>query len=179
MRQKWHISISEFYVSSLVLKIHSSVVDKNKRRLPHMYFRLFMIAGLLISSCAWGVDRRPAVEDFVGIEVEHPEAAPQGPESLVNLEKDIETIQAEAYTVKKVERKPTFHEESNPAPWTPLNIAAVTLILGLPLLSWLFVVNRFRKRASVESASNVEVLEKYRREREQSRKKEDAERKAS
>lgn len=144
-----------------------------------MHFRLFMIAGLLISSFAWGVNRKPAVEDFVGIEVEHPEAAPQGPESLVNLEKDIQTIQAEAYTVKKVAKKPTFHEEATPAPWTATNTVAVILIIGLPLFSWLMVMNRLRKRASVESASNVEVLEKYRREREQARKKEEAERKAS
>lgn len=144
-----------------------------------MHFRLFMIVGLLVSGHAFSVDRKPAVEDFVGIEVDHPEAAPQGPESLVNLEKDIQTIQAEAYTVKKAPKNATFHQEDGPAPWNATTTAAVILILGLPLMSWLIVMNRLRKRAGVESASNVEVLEKYRREREQSRRKEETERKAS
>ncbi len=144
-----------------------------------MHFRLFMIAGLLVSSLAWAADRRPAVEDFVGIEVEHPESTPQGSEPLVNLEKDIQTIQAEAYTVKSVSKKPVFHQEPGPSPWNSTNTVAVIFIIGLPLMSWLFVMNRLRKRAGVECASNVEVLEKYRRERELSRKREDSERKAS
>lgn len=142
-----------------------------------MQFRSFIIVGLLLSSVAWGVDRRPAVEDFVGIEVDHPEATPQPADSLVNLEKDIQTIHAEAYTVKSA-KKPTFDSASENS-WGVLNSMAVLLIIGLPLFSWLVVMNRLRKRASVESASNVEVLERYRREREKSRKKEDYERKAS
>jgi hypothetical protein len=143
-----------------------------------MQFRSFIIIGLLLSSVAWGVDRRPAVEDFVGIEVDHPESVPQGTDSLVNLEKDIQTIHAEAYTVKSSPKKASFTEPSE-SHWSILNSMAVLLTIGLPLISWLFVMNRLRKRASLESASNVEVLEKYRRERELGRKKEVSERKAS
>jgi hypothetical protein len=142
-----------------------------------MLFRTLIIAGILISSVAWGVNRKPAVEDFVGIEIEHPETTPQGTDSLENLGKDIQTIHAEAYTVKKAPK--TFKSESSVPQWSVLNTMALILIIGLPLFSWLMVMNRMRKRASVESASNVEVLERYRREREQARKKEEAERKAS
>ncbi len=143
-----------------------------------MQFRLFIITGLLLSSVAWGVDRRPAVEDFVGIEVDHPESTPHGSDTLVDLGKDIQTIHAEAYTVKSAPKKTGFSSPAETS-WGVVNSMAVLLIIGLPLLSWLFVMNRLRKRASVESASNVEVLEKYRREREQGRKKEDFDRKAS
>ncbi|MES2527647.1 MAG: hypothetical protein V4598_11195 [Bdellovibrionota bacterium] len=142
-----------------------------------MHFRTFIILSFLLSSQVWAVGRKPAVEDFVGIDIEHPETTPQGTDSLVNLEKDIETISAEAYTVKKP--KKTFEPQSETITWTFTNTMAIVLILGLPLFSWLFVMNRLRKRAGVESASNVEVLEKYRREREQSKKKEDLSRKAS
>lgn len=144
-----------------------------------MQLRSFIIVGLLFSSVAWGVDRRPAVEDFVGIEVEHPEATPLPADSLVNLEKDIQTIHAEAYTVKSAPKKTIFSSTVETSDWGLVNSMAVIFIVGLPLFSWLFVMNRLRRRASVESASNVEVLERYRREREQSRKKEDIERKAS
>lgn len=149
------------------------------RRLPNMQFRSFIIIGLLLSSVAWGVDRRPAVEDFVGIEVDHPESTPQGTDSLVNLEKDIQTIHAEAYTVKHAPKKTSFEANNETSSWGVVNSMALILFIGLPLFSWLFIMNRLRKRASVESASNVEVLEKYRREREMSRKREEAERKAS
>ncbi len=143
-----------------------------------MHFRTFIILSFLLSSQVWAIGRKPAVEDFVGIEIDHPESTPQGSESLVNLEKDIETISAEAYTVKKP--KKTIETQSDSAiTWNFTNTMAIVLILGLPLFSWLFVMNRLRKRAGVESASNVEVLEKYRREREQSKKKEDLSRKAS
>lgn len=142
-----------------------------------MLFRTLIIASILLSSVAWGVNRKPAVEDFVGIEIEHPETTtPQGTGSLEDLGKDIQTIHAEAYTVKKAPK--TF--QSDPAPqWSIVNTMALILILGLPLFSWLMVMNRMRKRASLESASNVEVLERYRRDRELTKKREEAERKAS
>ncbi len=143
-----------------------------------MHFRIFIILTVLVSANCWAQGRKPAVEDFVGIEIEHPEPAPQGTESLVNLEKDIQTIHAEAYTSVKTSPKavPVVMTETK---WSVLDSMALVLILGLPLFSWLFVMNRLRKRASVESASNVEVLEKYRREREMARKKEEELRKAS
>lgn len=144
-----------------------------------MHFRLLIAVVLFSSSLAWGIGRKPAVEDFVGIEVDHPETTPQGSESLVNLERDIQTIEATAYTVKPVPKKPTLIPESTVSPWSTTNAVALAFILGLPLFSWLAVMSRLRKRASLESASNVEVLERYRKERELSRKKDSDERKAS
>ena len=142
-----------------------------------MVFRTLILAGILLSSSVWGVGRKPAVEDFVGIDMEHHEPTPQGTDSLENLGKDIQTIHAEAYTVRKTPK--TLESSSSIPEWNLGNIMALVLILGLPLFSWLLVMNKMRKRASVESASNVEVLERYRREREQSRKKENGGRKAS
>lgn len=143
-----------------------------------MHFRTFIICALLVSSTlVWGVGRKPAVEDFVGIEVDHPETVPQGTESLVNLEKDIQTIEAQAYT-KTTQKKPEI-VDSTESTWSVVDTMTVVMFMGLPLLSWLFIMNRLRKKASLESASNVEVLEKYRREREQARKRDESERKAS
>ena len=145
-----------------------------------MHFQTFIICALLISSTlAWGVDRRPAVEDFVGIEVDHPETTPQGTDSLVNLEKDIQTIHAEAYTSVKSSPKKEVFSTSSELPWSVTNIVSVFMLMTLPLFVWFVVMNRLRKKASVECASNVEVLEKYRRDREQARKREESERKAS
>jgi hypothetical protein len=143
-----------------------------------MHFRTFIILGFLLSGQIWGeVGRKPAVEDFVGIEIEHPETTPQGTDSLVNLEKEIQTISAEAYTLKA--RKKSIQTRPETITWSVTNTMAIVVFMGLPLISWLFVMNRLRKRASIESASNVEVLEKYRLQREQSRKKEELTKKAS
>lgn len=142
-----------------------------------MHYRTFIILSFLLSGHVWGVDRKPAVEDFVGIEIDHPETTPQGTDSLVNLEKEIQTISAEAYTVKAP--KKSMVSQPSPIIWSATNTIAFVLFLGLPLFSWLFVMNRLRKRAGVDSASNVEVLEKYRRDREQSKKNEAVSKKAS
>ncbi len=143
-----------------------------------MHFRTLIIAGLLVSGMTWAQGRKPAVEDFVGIEIEHPETTPQASESLVNLEKDIQTINAEAYTsVKTNTRK--FAEPDAPTPWSVTNTVAIVMLISLPFMTWLMVMNRLRKKATAESASNVEVLEKYRKERELAKKKEESIRKAS
>lgn len=143
-----------------------------------MHFRTLIIVGLLVSGMSWAQGRKPAVEDFVGIEIEHPESTPQASESLVNLEKDIQTIHAEAYT--SVKTKPAkFSEPEASAPWSVTNTMAIVMLMGLPFMTWLMVMNRLRKKATAESASNVEVLEKYRKERELAKKKEESIRKAS
>ena len=43
---------------------------------------------------------------------------------------------------------------------------AISFALGLPMLVWFMVMSHLKKKASLESASNIEVLEKYRKERE-------------
>ncbi len=45
-----------------------------------MYFRTLAFTLLVLSQVCYAQGRRPAVEDFVGIEVEHPENTPQGTE---------------------------------------------------------------------------------------------------
>lgn len=102
--------------------------------------------------------RGPAVEDFVGIEVEQ---APDthGAELLYNLEQDVNLISQ----VETTPGKTTTSTESKP--WTTSAIFALVTLLGLPLLTWSLVMNYFRKKAQVESAANLEILENYRRQK--------------
>lgn len=142
-----------------------------------MRFPAFILTVCLISGLAYaGPGRSPAVEDFVGIEVAEPEGAlPQGKESLFNLEQDmqqLEKIEAEAYVTARP--TPKVHSMSEEKfEWNPTNITAAIILSLLPLLSWYTAVSHLRRKASVESASNIEVLEKYRREREARKKQED------
>lgn len=138
-----------------------------------MGFRLFVLSILLISTLTYAQGRKPAVEDFVGIEVSEEKVTPRGNETLFNLEQDISKIEAEK-DKPLVKKAPVA---TSPSGLGALTIMAITLGLTLPALVWFMVMSHLRKKASVESASNIEVLEKYRRDRE--KKTEDSVKKAS
>lgn len=128
-----------------------------------MIFRTLALCLLLLSSFSFAQGRKPAVEDFVGIEVDQAEATPHGSETLYNLEQDLNKINAQ-------KNQPSQKVTSAPAPastsWSMTAIIGLSLLLGLPLLVWLMMMSHLKKKASLESASNIEVLEKYRKERE-------------
>lgn len=135
-----------------------------------MHFRLLGLSLLLSTSFAWSAPgRAPAVEDFVGIEVEQVEGTP-GNESLYNLEQDVGRIQ-KADGKKEASSRPQGSKvkTSEKVPWDLSTFLGVLFIMGLPLVSWMFVLNHLKNKASAESASNIEVLEKYRQEREAAR----------
>lgn len=128
-----------------------------------MAFRALTLSFLcLFSTLAFGVGRSPAVEDFVGIEYEEKRVAPQGTESLFNLEQDINRIEAQ-----KRKPKPAVVKAPETQSWSMSAIFGISIALGLPLMIWFMMMSHLKKKASVESASNIEVLEKYRKEREQ------------
>lgn len=127
-----------------------------------MTFRLLALVTLMISTASFANGRSPAVEDFVGIEVDHQQVAPQGTESLYNLEQDLNQIQEQ----KKARNTPKLSTAPAEEGWGVKAIFAITLALGLPLVLWLMMMSHLKRKASVESASNLEVLEKYRKERE-------------
>jgi hypothetical protein len=117
---------------------------------------------LISSTIAYGQNRSPAVEDFVGIEVEENQITPHGSESLYNLEQDIKIIQAQE---NKPAPKPAKAPREIIPPLAP-TLLGIFFALGLPLAVWLLLMSRLKKKASIESASNIEVLEKFRQERE-------------
>jgi hypothetical protein len=127
-----------------------------------MTFRTLAFFLVLYSGIAMAQGRRPAVEDFVGIEVEESKVTPQGTESLYNLEQDLQQIEINKNKPQATKVKATPVSKS----WSGTAILGITLFLGLPLVVWYLVMSHFKKKASIESASNIAVLEKYRQERE-------------
>ncbi len=127
-----------------------------------MTFRLLAFFLVLYSGISLAQGRKPAVEDFVGIEVEESKVTPQGTESLYNLEQDLQQIETNKNKPEATKIKSTPPSNS----WSSTAILGITLILGLPLVVWYLVMSHFKKKASIESASNIAVLEKYRQERE-------------
>lgn len=133
-----------------------------------MSFRILGLILLIIAPAAFAQGRKPAVEDFVGIEVEHPEGTPQGTEGLFNFEKAIDKFE-----LKKVEAPAKISTSTvatkAEAPGDFTTAISLAFLLGLPGIIWFFMLNNLRQKAHLESASNIEVLEKYRREKQKSK----------
>ena len=140
-----------------------------------MAFRtLTLCMMVLFSTLTLAQGRKPAVEDFVGIEYEEKRVAPQGTESLFNLEQDINKIGSQK-SKPKTELKIKTEQPSQGLGFSA--IFGISIALGLPLIIWFMMMSHLKKKASLESAANIEVLEKYRRERE--KKTQDVSRKVS
>jgi hypothetical protein len=143
-----------------------------------MSFRILAFILLAISQLGFAQGRGPAVEDFVGIEVDHPEDTPQGTEGLFNFEKDITKFEKnKSKPLNAGKTQQTSIENQGPGNIT--TTIAIAFLVGLPLMIWFLIMNHLRSKAAVESASNIEVLEKYRRQREESKKTKEEIRKAS
>lgn len=141
-----------------------------------MNFQTLGLIFLLFSGQSFANGRSPAVEDFVGIETEHMEKAPQGTESLFNLEQDIQKIET-VRNDKRVAPTPQLPEAETPTGASTL--FGMFFLMSLPILTWMLVMNHLRQKATRESASNIEVLEKYRKQRELAKKQEEEIRKVS
>lgn len=141
-----------------------------------MYLQTLGFMFLLVSQMTFAQGRGPAVEDFVGVEVEETQGVPQGTESLFNFEKDIKKLE--------VEKKPVVTQQAGAsietaAPGMATAAMAILFIIGLPAMIWFMMMNHLRQKAHQEGASNIEVLEKYRRERQEAKKVQDEIKKAS
>jgi hypothetical protein len=138
-----------------------------------VYFQVLTLAVLVLLQVQPAFSRGPAVEDFVGIEVDHPEQTPQGTEGLFNFEKEITQYETKKNTSAQTATSPTSASSDSKM------MITFTLILLLPMMIWGLFMYKLKHRAKVESVSNIETLEKYRTEREKLRKGEEELRKVS
>ena len=130
-----------------------------------MSFRTLGFMLLIITQVAFAQGRKPAVEDFVGIEVDQPEGTPQGTEGLFNFEKDIDKFEhTKGSSSGVVTAVNTKTQDSSD----------LTTALVIAFMIWFLMMSNLRQKAKIESASNIEVLEKYRRERQEAKKAEEA-----
>ncbi len=137
-----------------------------------MIFRVLAIILILASQVSFAQGRKPAVEDFVGIEVEEPEKAPQGTEVLFNFEKDISQFEDKKSNV-------TVNSSRAQESIDFKIIATFFIIAGLPVMIWLLMINRLRKKAGEDIASNIKVLNNYRQQTAEAKKIQDDVKKAS
>ena len=122
--------------------------------------RLFLFCFLIVNSQIV-LARGPAVEDFVGIEVEEAQRTPHGAELLYNLERDVSLIAK----IDAPETQTATTQSYQPKAWTTSAVFTLVTLLALPLLLWSGIMSYFRKKSAQEHASNIEVLENYRKQK--------------
>ena len=128
---------------------------------PMMMIGFFLHSTLIFSQDAKLQDRRPAVEDFVGVELEESKVTPYGDETLFNLEQDVGKI-------KYLNKRNNSSNAATPRKKLidPLTFLGISITLSLPFMVWFMVMSHLRKKAHVQNANNIEILEKYRKTRE-------------
>lgn len=119
-----------------------------------------VLATLLTLTGAYA--RKPAVEDFVGVESEHPDVTPEGTEALFNFESDVKQYQgrpAQAPQAVVNQRHSTTPTQQTSWPLSAWFGALVVLVL--PFITWMLTMRHLKSRqtqAASELPSNVTQL---------------------
>jgi hypothetical protein len=87
--------------------------------------------------------RKPAVEDFVGIESETPDVTPQGTEALFNFEQEV-TAHSER-PVQPVIRYAETSKTQSSSQWPLSAWFGIATVLGLPFATWLLTMRHLKK----------------------------------
>lgn len=143
----------------------------------HKFSTLLILFTFFTSTAAFS--RGPAVEDFVGIEMdENQPSTPQGTEVLFNFEKEmkdhndkIDSAQDSNVTIRPTQDTSVVTASSPEDSYSvgSSTMLGVLFILSMPFFSWLMVMSHLRRKAGAASADNIAVLEEYRKNREQSK----------
>jgi hypothetical protein len=104
--------------------------------------------------------RKPAVEDFIGIESEASPVNPAGTETLYNFSTEISRFEEAPVEVTVVRTTPSaIAPQTQPTNWTLSPWWAVAAVLLLPLTAWRLVM---RKVEELPTADNVTLLAAHR-----------------
>lgn len=111
-----------------------------------------LLLGTAVLTPAWA--RKPAVEDFVGVDVDQPEVVPSGMETLVNFDHEVSNFKP---VPTKVVVRPQA-QAGHPAPATSTSHSStfwfgVAFVLCLPMITWGAMARHLRKREAGLSAS--------------------------
>jgi hypothetical protein len=107
----------------------------------------YLVLLVCLSSLSFSWARKPAVEDFVGIENQDPEVIPQGTEALFNFDQQLDGHQNNKAVIKKVEYVKTKALEGHEYPIA--GILGLLTLLALPVTSWYSAKKKYQKLAAV------------------------------
>ena len=105
-----------------------------------MFLRSLITICLLLTVSASTFARKPAVEDFVGVESEHYKKTPKGTEVLFNFEKQIQQSQTQ--------------DTSNWSNSTWFGMFALAAFAALPFLMWFSIMGISNKESEANTVQS-------------------------
>ncbi len=120
-------------------------------------------------SAAWA--RKPAVEDFVGVESEQPDLTPEGTHVLFDFEKEVaghaakppqaESPESRVTVVRSPAEEPQYTAAPvSPEAWPLSAWFGALIVLALPVVTWSLTMLQLKRQKRRDAAlpSNVTVL---------------------
>ena len=102
--------------------------------------------------------RKPAVEDFIGIEPETSPVNPAGTEALYNFSTEISKFEAAPVEVTVVQANAnTVAPQSQANGWSLSPWWAVTAVLLLPLTAWRLVMRKVEELPPVDNVTELAI----------------------
>ncbi len=114
---------------------------------------------LITLSFSTAIARGPAVEDFVGIEIEQPDLTPTGTHALFNFEQELTEVKAEQAPTQAVISKTDLKAASptsESSPWAQW--FGIVVILALPVVTWSLTMRHLNKRTEEVLPDNVAIF---------------------
>lgn len=102
--------------------------------------------------------RGPAVEDFVGVEIEQPDLTPAGTHALFNFEEELSEAKANQPATQAVITKTELRAASTTetSPWSQW--FGIIVILALPVVTWSLTMRHLNKRTEEVLPDNVAIF---------------------
>lgn len=103
--------------------------------------------------------RGPAVEDFVGVDIEQPDLTPAGTHALFNFEQELTEVKADQAPTQAVITKTELKAASaasETSPWSQW--LGIVVILALPVVTWSLTMRHLNKRTEEVLPDNVAIF---------------------
>ena len=134
-----------------------------------MKLRYLITLMIFLIQIPLGFARKPAVEDFMGVEVEAPKSPDEKEGTMFNFERN----QANPYGPPEQILNQTT-QYNNKTNWTNV-LFGLIFVIGMPVSLWLVMISRLKKKMPISESDNLESLEKFK----EKKQKKDSIRKAS
>lgn len=117
---------------------------------------VFVLSALTLSTAS---SRGPAVEDFVGVEIEQPDLTPAGTHALFNFEQELTEAKTEPSTAQAMITKTPLRAAapaSETSPWAQW--FGIIVILALPVVTWSLTMRHLNQRTEEVLPDNVAIF---------------------
>ncbi|MBY0518625.1 MAG: hypothetical protein K2P81_17070 [Bacteriovoracaceae bacterium] len=107
---------------------------------------IFLVLAIVLTLSGAAHARKPAVEDFVGIESETPDVTPEGTEALFNFQDDVKEFAKKPNQPAQaiVQQKNISSPKTTNGSWPIATWLGVLVVLALPFVTWMLTMRHLK-----------------------------------